>query len=178
MAEDQMTDENETDILVQQAAGLTWDLCAPPLSADVIGEHERMLGIKFPDDFRAVIQTCSGGQPQERSEFWIDHPAHGRLGSGLGALVTFDPADENDGILATTRDLRRYHGVPSAIIPIAVDGGGDFMCLDYSESMSAPSVVYYSHEAPLETAFCHLAASFTEFLAMLEPPEEDPDDID
>ena len=69
--------------------------------------------------------------------------------------------------------LHHHHDVPRAIIPIAVDGGGDYMCLDYRQSATEPGVVYYSHEAPPEHSLCHLADSSTAFLAMLEPPEEE-----
>lgn len=164
--------------LTQRMAGLTWILCEPPVSAGVLDEHEQMLGIEFPEDFREVIQQCPGGQPLERSDFWIEHPAHGRLGSGLGALVTLGPVEDVNSLRFCARALHDHHGLPQHIIPIVIEGGGDYMCLDYRESVTEPRMVYYSHEAPLETAFAYLADSFTGFLDMLEPREEEPDDID
>ena len=161
----------------QQMAGLTWILCRPPVSMDVLDEHEHILGVTFPQDFRLVIQMCPGGQPLERGDFWIEHPAHGRLGSGLGALVNLDSIEDVNSMQFCTHALHHYHQLPAHIIPIAIDGGGDYMCFDYGESPSHPCVVYYSHEAARETAFCHLADSFTEFLEMLEPSEEEADDI-
>lgn len=167
-----------SDMSTQQMAGLTWILCRTPVSAAVLNDHEQMLGVKFPQDFRQVIQKCPGGQPLERSDFWIEHPAHGRLGSGLGALVNLDSMDDGDSLQFCAYALHHYHKLPRHIIPIAMDGGGDYMCFDYSKSATHPRVVYYSHEAPREVAFCHLADSFTGFLDMLEPPEEeDSDDI-
>ncbi len=164
--------------LTQQMAGLTWILCKPPVPARIIAQHQRILGVTFPDDFCKVIQRCSGGQPLEREEFWIDHPAHGRLGSGVGALVTLGPLDDVNGMLFSAYALHERHGVSRDMIPIAVDGGGDYMCFDYGQSATHPPVVYYSHEAPLAISFCHLADSFTSFLAMLEPPEDEPDEMD
>lgn len=46
----------------------------------------------------------------------------------------------------------------------------------YRENAIEPRVVYYSHEAPRAVAFCYLAGSFSAFLDILEPLEDDPDD--
>ncbi len=156
----------------QHIASMTWTLCEPPVSERVIVEHERIFGVTFPGDFREVIQQCPGGHPVERTVFWMDHPEHGRLGSGLGALVTLEPPDDVDGMLWSANTLHHHHGVSCELIPIALDGGGDYMCLDFRESPTHPGIVYWSHEAMPETSLAHLADSFTSFLEMLEPPEE------
>lgn len=148
MAEDQVNSERDVENHTQQMAGLTWILCEAPVSADVITEHEHALGIIFPDDFRAVIQKCPGGQPVERRDFWINHPGYdGRIGSGLGGLVSLGPLDDYDSMLANAEALHERFGVSRKLIPIALDGGGDYMCLDYRESESEPKIVYWSYGA-------------------------------
>jgi cell wall assembly regulator SMI1 len=159
---------------IQHAAGLTWELCEPPVDDQVIDNLEHTLGIKFPPDFRQVIHRCHGGVPVERSAFDYEDPSIGKTGSGIGALMTLYP-DDTGSILTTLRLLAIDEQLPDKVIPFADDGGGDMMCLDYREDPDHPKVVYWSHEEEKDKSIIPLADSFTEFLAMLEPPEPLPD---
>lgn len=155
-----------------EIASLTWELCRESATESVISEHEQILGVKFPPDFRAVIKLCPGGQPVERSDFNLQHPGAGNVESCLGALLTLGPADDDvDGILDTARSLHDTHGLSRQIIPFATDGMGDYMCLDFRRDPLTPAIVYWSHETRIDDAIAHLADSFDEFLAMLAPPE-------
>jgi cell wall assembly regulator SMI1 len=159
---------------VQRAAGLTWKWCKPPVDNQAIDALERTLGVKFPPDFRRVIQRCHGGVPVERSAFHYEDPSIGTTGSGIGALMTLYP-DDTDGILTTLRLLSIDEQLPDKVIPFADDGGGDMMCLDYREDPDHPKVVYWSHEEEKDKSIIFLADTFTEFLAMLKPPEPLPE---
>ena len=85
-------------------------------------------------------------------------------------MLNFIPDDEYS-ILKTTERLLRNDRLPEGIIPFAEDGGGDQICLDYRQGRRQPRVVYWSHEEEKDQSIFPLADSFTEFLAMLEPPD-------
>ena len=55
------------------------------------------------------------------------------------------------------------------VIPIADDGGGDFVCLDYRDGGTDPAVCYFQHELGELTP---LAASFSDFCTMLWEPAD------
>lgn len=151
--------------LTQRIAGLTWEGCNPPADDRTMDELEQTLGVKFPLDFRRVMQLCQGGTPVERNCFKY----RGAHGSGIGALLSVDPDDE-ENILGTMELLSHDDQLPHAVIPFADDGGGDMMCLDYRNDPEHPRVVYWSHEQPRESSISPLADSFTEFLDSLQPP--------
>lgn len=89
----------------------------------------------------------------------------------MGGLVSLGPPDDHDSVLACAEELHDNYGVSRQLIPIALDGGGDFMCLDYRESESEPKIVYWSYGAIPDVAIAYIADSFTSFLAMLKPPD-------
>jgi cell wall assembly regulator SMI1 len=156
----------------RQVASLTWEDCETPVDDKRINEIERALGVKFPSSFRQVIQSCHGGTPVERREFYYQDPIIGKMTSGIGALLTLKPDDELDGILETTLNLTGAGRLPNKVIPFAEDGGGDLMCLDYREDPDHPKVVYWSHEEEEDQSIIPLADSFTEFLDGLLPPQD------
>jgi cell wall assembly regulator SMI1 len=158
----------------QRAASITWENCKEPATDESIEEVEQAFGVKFPDDFWAVMQVCHGGIPVERSDFYFWYPGLGRRGSGIGVLLNFVP-DDDYSILKTTKRLLRNDRIPERVILFAEDGGGDAMCLDYREGDSNPKIVYWSHEEEKEQSIIPLADSFSEFLDQLIPPEYPPE---
>ncbi|WP_421549255.1 SMI1/KNR4 family protein [Pseudomonas sp. QD4] len=49
-----------------------------------------------------------------------------------------------------------------------VGGGGDYLCLDYSENSLLPKVVFYFHELGLPDGLFEVADSFSSLLGMLQ----------
>lgn len=159
---------------VHKIGSLTWEDCEPPVDDEVIEGLERSLDVKFPSDFREVMQLCHGGNPVERCDFYYDNPTLGRpIRSGIGALMTLYP-DDTGGILTTLRLLAMDDQLPDKIVPFAEGGGGDMMCLDYRTDPDHPGVVYWAHEEEKESAIIPLADSFSEFLDKLLPPKLPP----
>jgi cell wall assembly regulator SMI1 len=156
----------------RQVASLTWEGCEPPVDDEGIQEIERALGVEFPSSFREIIQSCHGGTPVERREFFYRDPTIGKMASGLGALLTLNLDDELSGILETVHSMTSTGRLPDKVIPFAEDGGGDLICLDYREDPDHPKVVYWSHEEEPERSIIPLADSFAEFLDELLPPED------
>ncbi|MFO1041860.1 MAG: SMI1/KNR4 family protein [Planctomycetaceae bacterium] len=139
-----------------------------PLPDDMITGAELLLGVKFPTDYRDCLRTNHCGYPSP-SEFVV--PVEGRpFRSSLGTLLTIDPRAEYFNIFNYLPPMANEHHLPPTIIPIAQDGGGDFVCLDYRQS-SIPTIVYWHHEVSGVEGITPLAGTFSELLASMQPEE-------
>ena len=143
---------------------LRWHATRSPLPDDTIDQAERALRVSLPPAYRAIIGRFSGGYP-EPNEFTVVAGDRSWV-SGVGVLLSLDRGDA-DNVFEYMNNLSVDAQLPSGVIPIADDGGGDLVCLDYRDSAQAPRVVYLSHDtshdAPIE-----LAASFDDFLVLLD----------
>lgn len=142
---------------------LTWEGCGSAVSDAQIAQMERLLGVRFPVDFRACVKECHGGTPFPRSFEFYDE--HGRIVSCLGILFSFNEDDE-ESIANTQRMLAGQ--LPPGVIPFGEDGGGDCICFRFEQLETPPSVVYWHHERPIDVSITHLASSFGAFIDMLK----------
>lgn len=136
-----------------------WDGCHPPITPARFDEVQTELGVVFPDDYKECVRRCNGGRPLKNA-FVVQDPDIGRSVSGIGVLLSF-AEDDSENILKTYRLLSPF--LPKGAIPVSDDGGGDFVCLDYS-SGGSPTVGYWNHG---ESELVPLAPSFSEFLDLL-----------
>jgi hypothetical protein len=145
-----------------------WDGCHPPVEDSVFEEAQRRCGVVFPDDYKEVARLCHGGRPRKNA-FAFDDPEVGRMESCVGILLSFSE-DDPESIVAAYERMRSL--LPAGAIPIADDGGGDFVCLDYSRR-TLPTIGYWHHGAG---SLVSLAPNFRAFLEMLygESPEFQP----
>lgn len=139
--------------------GNDWDGCHPPVENSAFVEAERVLGVSLPQDYRDCARVCHGGRPR-KSAFAFADPDIGRMESCLGILLSYS-GDDSEGLLVTFERLRRL--LPPAVVPIADDGGGDFVCLDYRLGTD-PTIGYWHHGAD---SLVSVAPNFTEFLDSL-----------
>ena len=58
--------------------------------------------------------------------------------------------------------------LPERLFPIAEDGGGDLLCLDFRGGSAAPPVVYWSHEVGGAEGVVPVADGFTQLVSLLE----------
>jgi hypothetical protein len=154
---------------------LSWELCKPGAPEAMIADVEAQLGVRFPDEYRAIVQTCQRGYPVERSAFQVRQGKH-TTGSGLGCLLMVDPAAKSDSIIPTLASVRVDDQIPDDIVPFGAVGNGDLICFDYRRYTdgSAVPVVYWDHEKNKDESVFPLASTFADFLDMLEPAEELP----
>jgi hypothetical protein len=153
------------------ATDIIWENAHPPASEEMIATVERVLGVRFPEDFRSIIPTAHGGSPAPVSRFRYADPDLGHVGTSLGAVMSFDAAS-SDYILKRHAILAGEGIIPALVVPFGEDGGGDFMAFDFRGHAADPPVVYVSHESATEANegenVYPLAPSFTAFLEMLE----------
>lgn len=145
-----------------------WEGCHSPIGDSIFGKAESEFGVVFPKDYKACAQLCHGGRPNNNA-FAFDDPDVGRMESCIGVLLSYSEGDP-ENIFAAYARLR--DSLPAGAVPIADDGGGDFVCLDYSRG-EAPTIGYWHHG---ESGLLLLAPSFEAFLDMLydESPEFQP----
>jgi cell wall assembly regulator SMI1 len=143
---------------------LTWTDCDPPVSAMRIQEVEAALAIDFPQDFRECIQQCQGGTPSKRN-FLV--PATRRaFGSCLAVLLSV-AEDNSENMLRTYEMLAEQ--LPPGFVPFAEDGGGDYICFDYSNRgpTGNPPIVYWHRSGLPGNETIPLAPNFSSFIQML-----------
>ena len=141
---------------------LAWEDCDFPISEDHVNHVERLLHVRFPDDFRACVKECHGGTPSPRGFRLGDE--RGEMGSCLAVLLSFDHENE-ENIVATYRLLADQ--LPAGVIPFGEDGGGDCICFCFEQPATPPAVVYWHHERPKDASTTYLAPTFSAFIEML-----------
>jgi hypothetical protein len=136
-----------------------WDGCHLPAEDSAFAEAELLCGVTFPADYKECARVCHGGRPRNNAFVFTD-PDIGRMESCVGVLLSYS-AEDTESFFATFERLRPF--LPPGAVPIADDGGGDFICLAYGEA-TTPTIGYWSHGAP---SLVRLAPNFTAFLQSL-----------
>lgn len=137
--------------------------------ADSLPEHilrgaEIMFGVTFPTDYRECVRVNHGGHPEPRN--FTVRGAAGTWGSCLAVLLSLDWR-RPENVWSALATLAVDGQLPDALFPIAEDGGGDFLCLDYRGGLATPPLVYWSHEVGGEEGVFPVACSFDELLSLL-----------
>jgi hypothetical protein len=130
---------------------------------------ELLFGVTFPKDYRECIRVNHGGHPEPRD--FVVRGLTTSWGSCLAVLLSLDWRRPSN-VWAELASLAVDSQLPVGLFPIAEDGGGDLLCLDFRSDPGAPSVVYWSHEVGGEEGIVPVAESFSALLAMLR---ESPD---
>ena len=141
---------------------------ASSLPDNVIDGAELLLGVKFPDDYRQCVRSFHGCQP-DACDFRAEaegKPWHG----GIGVLLTLDPFTPHN-VFDVLSSLAIDQQLPSKLVPIADDGGGNFLCLDYRRT-STPSVAFWFHEVGGDQAVVFVCDTFSQLLNMLYVPDD------
>jgi hypothetical protein len=130
---------------------------------EVLRAVEERLGHPFPDSFIAVIKLKNGAY-FSKQDFSVETP-DGIEEKSVATLLNLEgSSDEAESMLGMWTTLQEEYGIDHAIVPFAMDGGGNLTCLDFS-SGSEPSVVYWQHDA--EWPPLQIARNFSSFLDLL-----------
>jgi hypothetical protein len=135
-----------------------------PLPENVLRGAELLFGVKFPDDYRECLRINHGGHPEPRD--FIIRGGTAYWGSCFAVLLSLDWR-RPENVWSVLSSLAVDGQLPLGLFPIAEDGGGDFICLDFRDDLAAPSVVYWSHEVSGDEGVVRVAGSFTELLTLL-----------
>lgn len=148
---------------------LTWESDNPPLGDEIITAAELILGVSLPDTYKDLAKKFPGGYP-DLADFAVKRGER-TWGSCVGALLSLDPRHSGN-VYQHLRGQGSKHGLPERVIPIADDGGGDLLCLDYRAGGSNPRVVYWAHDLGHEEGIVDMAESFDAFLDLLERQDD------
>jgi hypothetical protein len=148
---------------------MDWQTYRSPLTANVLQAAELILGVRFPARYAELATAYPGGRPLP-NEFEVN-TKKGSWGSCLGVLLSLDPRD-SENVFQCIGNTTREGGLPEGLIPIADDGGGDLICLDFRSAHGEPPVVYWAHELGGVDGLVPVAETFEEFLGRLKDDEE------
>lgn len=121
-------------------------------SLEAIRAAERELGVKFPADYEAYLQTY-GWARLIFDELY-----------GIGDSVP-EHLDLTTNTIRERRDFRPY--LPTHLIPVMPDGAGNHYCLDVSKSKSETCpVVFWDHDEGEKQTPRIVATSFSDWIVV------------
>jgi len=139
---------------------------AGPASDSDVEEAEALLGVKFPDDFVALMKSHQGMIPVPRFLRLFDP----RRKTSFPPLMHVSRQHGGADYIPASARRRRAGGYPSELIPFASAGGQTHFALDYRDDPERPSVVYavleFGYDDP--KTFRRVAENVTDLLSRLE----------
>lgn len=144
-----------------------------PLSSEAIGIVEDRLGIVLPNEYRDFLLLHNGGRPRP-AVFRFKNSSGKYVDSSVDwFLAIYEGEHDNFESYFETykRDQQR---LPTELVPIAHDPGGNLICISVSGSQKG-AVFFWDHEnecgigeTPTFWNVHVIAESFTEFLSSLQ----------
>lgn len=141
----------------------------PPTTLAAIESFERERALVLPQFYKEFLLATNGGAPDAPA-----FPIHRKSTSSTGVVQSFagigvrEPTNE----LAYAYDLY-VGGIPRGIVPIAGNGGGDYICLDLRNGKERVAFWdkrhFWGTGEWRERDLYHVADSFAEFLRSLRP---------
>ena len=134
----------------------------PPTSDEALTAFEQQIGEPLPADYRSFLLKTNGGEQPDPEGF--------RVETGEGSMLAIlYPVGDGTGYDLTAHFNHMKEELPSGVIPIGQDIGGNAICLAVAGEDTG-AVLFMDHEVetgPHEDGWDNLyfcARSFTEFL--------------
>ena len=140
-------------------------------SSQCIDFVEKNLQLKFPESFLSCIRQIDSGTP-ENPLFKHLEPASQKFSVDSASFISFNP-ERSDNILRTFFMFPEFF--PKKLVPIMENGGGDYVCFDYSIDCfqdKDPPVGFWLHEYEDGKNIVDLAINFETFLNNLKSENE------
>ena len=142
-----------------------WDEKVPPVSVEVIVKAEKMLGIKFPEEYTSLLKESNGGT---LCYYYVDKEGFDEYRMPEMAGIDFENPEE--GIFSFCDDIKEY-SLPESIVLLAWETyPHSCFALDYTHCTENPPVVYFYENYPEEGIVYSktiVAPTFKEFLKSL-----------
>jgi hypothetical protein len=148
---------------------LGWQDTDPPVDDETIRSVQDRLGVKLPKDFVVAAKHYHGGHPLVNCFTFFDE-SHRETKSSLGGLLSLDSNSDIESIL----DINETppEGLPRGLVIFGLEGGGGYLCFDYRNTRSDPEVVFWISDYHSADIVFPLAKTFTDFVWMLEEPDD------
>lgn len=133
------------------------------LDEQKINAFENEFGCKLPESYKAFLLKWNGGYANFGAFKYID-----RNEEIIGGAHRFLGITSIEHRYSIQRHLIEFRedGFPLNLIPIAEDGGGNFLFLSADEPDKG-KIFYWMHEIDPKEGIFFVANNFDEFLAML-----------
>ncbi len=151
---------------------IIFDECYGNVSQERIKLLNQTIGVILPQSFIDLVKECDAGIPRACDFDYFNIAFQETWGSGIGHFLSLNHSQETDL-------LKNYLQPPEffseGLVAIAINGSGDFICLDYRESKNNlnPPIVYWNHDADVGKDVSFIANNFDEFLDILKEPSEE-----
>ena len=130
---------------------------------------ESSRNLKLPISYKQFLLTINGGIPDD-----IVYPIYGMINNKYGGIQVFFGMGTLPPMPSIETIYDTYAGaIPKDIIPMADNGGGDYVCIDlrngYERVVFWDKRPFWGTGKWRETDLYHVADSFAGFLTSLRP---------
>lgn len=147
---------------------LTWFDQPSPASEDEVIAVESDTGYKLPSDYRDFARYFSGGSPNE-TDFEFPDDEVETFHASAGEFFNLHHDDDRNLV----RWMKRTEFFPTHLLPIAGDGGGNYVCLDYRSASDPTIVFWHSGRRGMKNEISFVAKTFSDFVQLLHMPDDD-----
>lgn len=131
---------------------MNWKYAKALNSVDLINDFEKLVGYKFPKEFRDLVLQFNGGRP-ERKRF----DTNVSIGRELKSFLSFNTGDRET--VWKIKDWNKDE-LSNKYLAFAIDNFGNLICFDKNNN----NVVLLNHE---DLSVEHIANTFSEFIETL-----------
>lgn len=131
---------------------MNWKYAKALNSVDLINDFEKLVGYKFPKEFRDLVLQFNGGRP-ERKGF----DTNVSTGRELKSFLSFNAGDRET--VWEINDCNKDE-LSNKYLAFAIDNFGNLICFDKNNN----NVVLLNHE---DLSVEHIANTFSEFIETL-----------
>lgn len=128
---------------------MNWKYVKALNSVDLINDFEKLVGYKFPKEFRDLVLQFNGGRP-ERKGF----NTNVSIGRELKSFLSFNTGDRET--VWKINDWNKDE-LSNKYLAFAIDNFGNLICFDKNNN----NVVLLNHE---DLSVEHIANTFSEFI--------------
>lgn len=145
----------------------------PLPDVNLLGKREQRWNVVLPEDYRDFLTKYNGGVPKEKTFVSNNHSY--ALTRFLCVLENYKDSQfgwYDISVIVTQIEERLTDNIDLIsveLLPIIELFAGDYVCLDYRDDKSKPSICVWSHEesGEFDPVTYKVADSFTEFISLL-----------
>ena len=131
---------------------ITWIFGQKLHSIEELFAFEKQYKIKFPDEYKEIVTANDGASPVPQN-FLV-----------AGTERVFNYLVKVSDLQTMFVNICREYSCGKKLVPFADDPAGNYICFDYSDNKTSPTVVFFE----LDRGQCFkIAEDFTEFINSL-----------
>ena len=154
---------------MEKTVDFTWSGQRGHATDDLLDRREAAYGVRFPERYREMVIEHDGASIMDRTDFDVVDPQRGPDVRGFGQLLSYDARFGAQSVHSVHLDH-----APSGVVPVTMDGMGEYVSLDYRNGRGDPAVVIWRgpHDGGDGDGIIPVADDFSAFLSMLREPDD------